>query len=95
MVAKSIFKYDLWHSEAREEDNIYVHCFMPNGNYISFQCPGIMTLSQMKEVCKDQNFRVLLINGNKKRNLQNKISSEKNNDSLVFVQKMYYKSKKK
>lgn len=53
MVAKSIFKYDLWNPETREEDNITVHCFMPNGNYIFLQCPGIMTLLQMKEVSSE------------------------------------------
>ena len=46
------FKYDLWNSDPiREDDNITVHCFMPNGNYILFNCPTTLTLFEMKEVC--------------------------------------------
>ncbi|CAG9803397.1 unnamed protein product [Chironomus riparius] len=44
------FKYDLWNSDPiREDDNIQVHCFMPNGNYILFHCPTTLTLFEMKE----------------------------------------------
>lgn len=45
------FKYDLWHSEpVRENDIIMVHCFMPNGTCILFNCPTTTTLIEMKEV---------------------------------------------
>lgn len=50
MVAKSIFRYDLWNTEAREEDLLAIHCFMPNGNYICFKCPGTTTIFELKEV---------------------------------------------
>lgn len=51
MVAKSIFKYDLWNnSEAKEEDLLAIHCFMPNGNYIFFKCQGTTTIFELKEV---------------------------------------------
>lgn len=46
----AIFKHDLWTSD-REDDNIDVHCLMPNGNYISFKCPATLSLFEMKEVC--------------------------------------------
>lgn len=54
MVAKSIFKYDLWNAEAREDDStsITVHCFMPNGLYMCFKCLGTTTIFEMKEVRK-------------------------------------------
>lgn len=45
------FKYDLWTAEpVRDDENITVHCFMPNGNYIYFNCSLQMTLFEMKEV---------------------------------------------
>lgn len=48
------FKYDLWTSSdpIRDDygDELTVHCFMPNGNYILFNCPTTLSLFEMKEV---------------------------------------------
>lgn len=53
MVASSgSFRYDLWsNTEAvREDEHIEVHCFIPNGCYITFKCPAKTTLIELKEV---------------------------------------------
>jgi hypothetical protein len=49
------FKYDLWNTDPIPESpmenvNIIVHCLMPNGNYISFDCSVLNTLRDFKLV---------------------------------------------
>lgn len=46
------FKYDLWYSDGPQKENeqiITVHCLMPNGNCILFNCPTTLSLLEMKE----------------------------------------------
>lgn len=48
------FRYDLWGGSGtdpvKEEDDIEVHCLIPNGCYITFKCASQTTLVELKEV---------------------------------------------
>jgi hypothetical protein len=58
------FRYDLWTSlDYREDENIHIHCLIPNGLYIDFFVSPQLTLSELKEVNK---LLMLMMQRNKK-----------------------------